>query len=925
MKRIISALLTLTLIVTMIPSIVYAETTKQWDNHYNIEEGDLILFNQPIYAINNRGEDLTVTVEIDVNEPNNLPPWGQEFINGTKFIKTEIINCNGYGYCSSPVLAAVDDIQYDAEKNQIKYLLHEVTSVVINPSWPTNGVFKQNEVIMAIDNFINEGFCIKTMLFEDGEHEVPYLCNGNSLDFDKSLEAKLDENIPRIEIISPVAVRLDKIKIDETNHIITLMCREENWSGIIEKGSIIGDYCEIGNIFNNMLTPLQFEVQVFSDAECNNLVTEQSYSYTTTVNSDSNKHIDYIPPENIRIQQIVDKAMEENKVIVKCSLVRSEISKDNLAAFERLKEKAANNIKKIEKKSLHIKLADPDKMGIDGYGKREALRYLSDPQMLFRELGIQYILYDDDLGDKFGLEAYAGADLYTDKELTQEAIVYNGGDWEFIEASKYYLSLSYGIYAMADKGDGSISDDIKLPEPIEITFEFVEPNQEAVKQIKANSNKDAGIILEDLAWINSRINTSLDAYLPPVNNPQAFLKILNSSLYEDLVGDTNLDINIVYGMAGDALPFVGGTAYSFAYYLDDVYYGYGQEWSYDNPQNIYTRNVIYVPEGTSDRAKVAEKRIRKYIGNDSFKAEVDAITMQELVDLCYEIYPYTEIEKSAVKAAYLTEYGVFAYSDENLTDEANCLGSILPIIYAEEIFNNGDIEQVGYVDCIKDNYSSDKFYNVKAFKPYILKLTDKEKNLSKNYLYVIDIGTEEQLKEPYADWTDADTDIKIKGQNGYVPFDAYTKIRVIKGGKEIKFIQDKIGSDKTVHAYDINAYTNFKDGKLEDLGNGLMKIMIPLGVLSEDGVKAHYVDDSGNVQDLQYSIEEVGGKKYVCFITNHFSTYAISGVSTAGSGTTEEKKPSVPTTSDNNNLELWLALMIMTGVGAVTLKKKEED
>ena len=159
-------------------------------------------------------------------------------------------------------------------------------------------------------------------------------------------------------------------------------------------------------------------------------------------------------------------------------------------------------------------------------------------------------------------------------------------------------------------------------------------------------------------------------------------------------------------------------------------------------------------------------------------------------------------------------------------------------------------------------------------------MTDKEKNLSKNYLYVIDIGTEEQLKEPYADWTDEDTNIKIKGQNGYVPFDAYTKIRVINGGKEIKFIQNKVGSDKTVHAYDINAYTNFKGGKLEDLGNGLMKIMIPLGVLSEDGVKAHYVDDQGNVQDLQYTIEEADGKKYVCFITNHFSTYAISGVST---------------------------------------------
>jgi hypothetical protein len=50
--------------------------------------------------------------------------------------------------------------------------------------------------------------------------------------------------------------------------------------------------------------------------------------------------------------------------------------------------------------------------------------------------------------------------------------------------------------------------------------------------------------------------------------------------------------------------------------------------------------------------------------------------------------------------------------------------------------------------------------------------------------------------------------------------------------------------------------------------------------LNRDTVKAHYVDPEGNVHDIDITVETHDGKEYVCFITNHFSVYALSGDTT---------------------------------------------
>lgn len=607
----------------------------------------------------------------------------------------------------------------------------------------------------------------------------------------------------------------------------------------------------------------------------------------------------------------------DNSQIQQHSLHESEEPAEYIEAYNRLKEKISTSLNAIQETTLHLKSADPSKLNVAGY--TDATAKLGWPFLM--ALGLQETVYDDILGADFNLSAHGLGWLYVDKELTQQAVSYDNGESKIIEAPKYYLEVSYSLHSRWQ------NETIKLSHPIEVTFEYVDPVPGIAEKIEENSSKLSTLYLEDLAWINTRIITSLNAYLPAVENPQSFLRVLNKSLYQDLVGNTGLEVYISFGSKGDAIPFIGDTDYHCRYFLDGVFYGFGAANTTGSSTYILMRNVLYVPSGTSDRASIAGKRVNDYIKCDSFIGKIDAIGTDELINLCYALESSIGIPRSDVKAAYLTEYGVVAYSDEHLTDKAHCLGILLPVLDGKELFHNGQLEEssvtLDYVFA-PDNKEvfapddRDGIADVKTYKPYRLTLTDNEKNVSKSYLYAIAVGTEDQLKEPYADWTDANTNIKIKGQNGYVPFDAYTKIRIIKGGSEIKFIQSKVGNNKSVHAFDINAYTNFKGGKLHDLGNGLMQVMIPLGLLKEDGVTAHYVDAQGNVQDLQFTIEEDGGTKYVCFITNHFSTYAICGIPSEDSSRIIES----PKTGHGFTLAAWTSVSILAAAGIALLLKK---
>jgi hypothetical protein len=162
---------------------------------------------------------------------------------------------------------------------------------------------------------------------------------------------------------------------------------------------------------------------------------------------------------------------------------------------------------------------------------------------------------------------------------------------------------------------------------------------------------------------------------------------------------------------------------------------------------------------------------------------------------------------------------------------------------------------------------------------------------------------------------DNDTQIITKGVNGQIPVDAYSDIVQIKDEETLDKYKATLSNRAELTVFDINIHSNFGSTKLTDLGGGLMKVMIPLGNYSKDTVNVHYFDNNGARHDLEFTFETYNGIEYVCFITDHFSVYGISGIETSFIADNDVVDSVVPT-GDEFALDFYaciagLALVIM--------------
>ena len=109
-----------------------------------------------------------------------------------------------------------------------------------------------------------------------------------------------------------------------------------------------------------------------------------------------------------------------------------------------------------------------------------------------------------------------------------------------------------------------------------------------------------------------------------------------------------------------------------------------------------------------------------------------------------------------------------------------------------------------------------------------------------------------------------------------------------------------------IKAYDINLYSYYKNGYIKTVKDGV-KIMIPVDSdFSSTGKAIYYINVNGEKEEkLDYSIENIDGTKYITFITNHFSVYAIA----------EDSKINNPSTGISNKYGfLGIAILLMLGL-----------
>lgn len=966
MKKVFAVLMSLMLVITMIPAVAFAGGDIG-DNLSAFEQtclsehdvGDILFPGTGIANIMNfdtEGGAINCSVEIKLSKPldSSMEEWvrAEEWVYENNMLsRNAVVDVYGAFFAGTPVFVVVEEIIIDEATRTLKYVLREIGKVdlidvpLVPNEWTevvTNKEYREgHEYLFKVKNNVEQTLTANVIVY-DGDNVRPELGYTSTAAGGETLSGEYLD----------FPTRIKGCNYDENENIINILLEVYPWNKMWI--SVNNLFSEVPQIYNYLDKPLLVRAEVYEDnalqTKDETFVFEEYAQPYVSLEYPGNTSL-YPLSKEMTLIEIVDETLTDNPALIlkfSKATMSDTLPENQMKEFLKpLLDPAEEQLANIENTKLHMKIADPTEMGIEGYGESEAKQMMLKYPVIF-ELGLQEIILEKDakeVMDEDGARLFTM--LYSDKSLKKQ--IYPEFDKETgtqkfdVEENKtYYLQVGYSVRKYNSTIKKMVSTEVFSDELIEISFEFVEPQEKAVAQIKKSAALDLEYKIDDLSWINTLVSCGFETWMPSVSNPDAILKVQNDELYKKMVGDTDLDILLTFGAGGDHYKFITNYRATPVYMLDDVYYFAGTTGK--NLSAMYLGQVMYVPEGTTDRAKAAEQRIEKFLGEGAFEVNVQKLDSKVFIDYFISAtgLSYGHLEKNLgiiteeIRAMYLMEDGVAFYSHETLTDKDHFLGLARLCIdsaYKENLFKNSGLEEVATLEYVYSRAEYINKTNVKAYMPYGVTLTNIETKESKDMLYAIGIGTEDQLKEPYADWKDDETGIVTKGENGYVPFDAHTKIRVIKNGTEIKFIQDKVGDDKKVHAYDINAYTNFKGGKLTDLGDGRMKVMIPLGVLSEDGVKAHYVDDQGNVQNLEYTIEEYEGEKYVCFITNHFSTYAISGIEakvpadgTDKTPTQDQTKPETPTTpetGDNSYIMNWALVAAVAAFGALALRKKE--
>lgn len=849
-KRTLTIILCFSLILSLIPIVVWGEETQTWENEYSYRQVGDMFGDEPLFRIKNNGESpLTVKIttyhdaeqsELYDEETIEIQPDNEE--PAEYFVAGRVV---------------IDDIHYDETESTLTYVLHKV-----NWSYPYkigDIVPEDKNLIEGIETYMDKSFRLIIKVYEDEEHTVLF---GD--DYDEGYSC---------------------------------------WRAVI------------GNHDEN-------EDPIFEDGE------------------------DISEPYFVRANLVLDDIMDETnaerpRLTLTFHDTEGRLRQERLEDIEKgeaekikVKEKAAELqavLNAIPDKPVNIKLANPDNLKIDGYTKKEALRFMGGYRGLPGEFGLQESIMTTQ-NSNAGLRYQ----YYEDKNCKNPV---KGNENNLRAGKHYYVKLSYQIeYYNSHNYVEDVSYKITRSKPIEISFEFVdvEKNSKEVKQIRniaKSAKRKTPIIYDDLAWINVLATSGFDTAMPnPQNNIGSALKANHPKEYNALVGDTNLSIKLKFGWAGDGsfTPLLSQNLVGcYVYCVDDVIY-YPD---LTGGVNIHRMDRVYVPEGTVNRGKTAEKRINSYLEGSNITAKISEYDAQTLAQDLEKLFDVRISGRT--KAAYLTEDGIVLYDDEHSTGKENYIGWGMGTLlkdYLTQMQEAGVLGQRGTVDYLKTRYDEKEKRDVAVIPLYKLTLTNKATKETRSFAYVIPTGDAEKMREPYADWKDYKTGIITQGMNGQIPADAYTKIRVIKGGQELKVIQAKVDKNKKIKAFDINAFTNFGDGKLEDLGGGRMKVMIPLGEFRGESVGAHYFDDAGNRHDLDFTIEDYQGKKYVCFITNHFSTYGISGT-TANTPINKDNLASTSQKSNNTDVETpktgdeaqilcWLILLVAASCGGMAVKKK---
>lgn len=159
---------------------------------------------------------------------------------------------------------------------------------------------------------------------------------------------------------------------------------------------------------------------------------------------------------------------------------------------------------------------------------------------------------------------------------------------------------------------------------------------------------------------------------------------------------------------------------------------------------------------------------------------------------------------------------------------------------------------------------------------------------------------------------DHSTGVNIETNSSDVPLDTSV---------ESKDVTDKHQKHDIKKAYDINLFSDLNGKYIKEVKDGIIvRIPVEDDYNNEKTTVVHIKEDGTKGDKYEAKIEEIDGKKYVTFTTNHFSTYAIEEIK-------ETLKEEVPNTFDGIRSNIVVLIISLIGILStlVYLKKYKKS
>lgn len=319
------------------------------------------------------------------------------------------------------------------------------------------------------------------------------------------------------------------------------------------------------------------------------------------------------------------------------------------------------------------------------------------------------------------------------------------------------------------------------------------------------------------------------------------------------------NFSIRVGMGEDA-DFYFTQAGDTLFIYDDTLYGVS------DMVTVAARNVIYVPEDTTDIEKAIKDYLSKYYDvkevsrEDNSKVSDILESIEQVLKDYYDDNAWLS-NTFAIKEAYVTAMMNEMYYGEDAPGYFMTLAE--PYLYNIEL----EDERMFSFAVVKDDKKASEDSKVKT--------------------------------------SDVKTGVEIS-TDSIIPLDALIKVARVTSGDEYDKIV-KLLKVTDVEMFDLKLFSKTTEDYITKLDDGTFKVKLPISEsFKGKDLVVYYVDENNKV--IEYKVEVEDG--YAIFNTNHFSIYTLAS------------KESNPNTYDNIMVYISLLLLSLTGVFFVSKKIK---